>query len=79
MSKPRYFILDGKRYLWSEIVKMRREQIQAARQAAQLALFALQDDARPKSQRTAAGRLEEPTLFEGKSLDISTQQWYTRD
>jgi hypothetical protein len=43
--------------------KMRHEQIKAARQAAQLALFALQDDARPKSQRTAAGRLEEPTLF----------------
>jgi hypothetical protein len=43
---------------------MRHEQIKAARQAAQLALFALQDDARPKSQRTASGRFEEPTFFE---------------
>ena len=62
----KYFILDGKRYLWSEILKMRHEQIKAARQAAQLALFGLQDDARPKSQRTASGRLEEPTLFRHK-------------
>jgi hypothetical protein len=59
-------MLDGKKYLWKEIVTMRREQIKAARQAAQLALFVLQDDARPKSQRTAAGRLEEPTLFREK-------------
>jgi hypothetical protein len=63
MSKPRYFVLEGKRYLWSEIVKMRHEQIKAARQAAQLALFVLQDDSRPKSQRQAAGRYEEPMLF----------------
>ena len=59
----KYFLLDGKKYLWKEIVKMRQEQVKAARQAAQLALFALQDDARPKSQRTASGRLQEPTLF----------------
>jgi hypothetical protein len=59
----KYFILDGKKYLWSELVKMRREQLKAARQAAQLALFVLQDDSRPKSQRTAAGRLKEPMLF----------------
>jgi hypothetical protein len=43
---------------------MRYEQVKAARQAAQLAPFALQDDARPKSQRTASGRFEEPTFFE---------------
>jgi hypothetical protein len=59
----KYFTLDGKRYLWSEIVKMRRDQLKAARHAAQLALFTPQDDSRPKSQQTAAGRLEEPTLF----------------
>jgi hypothetical protein len=59
----KYFMLDGKKYLWTEIVRMRHEQIKTARQAAQLALFARQDDSRPKSQRTAAGRLEEPTLL----------------
>ena len=59
----KYFMLDGKKYLWKEILKMRQEQIKAAHQAAQLALFALQDDARPKSQSTASGRLEEPRSF----------------
>jgi hypothetical protein len=59
----KYFLLDGKKYLWSELVKMRRDQVKAARQAALLALFELQDDVRPKSQCTAVGRLEEPTLF----------------
>jgi rubrerythrin len=32
----KYFLLDGKKYLWKEIVKMRHEQMKAARQAAQL-------------------------------------------
>ena len=32
-------------------------------QQAQPVLFNLQDDERPKSQRTAAARYEEPTLF----------------
>lgn len=62
----KYFLLDGKKYLWKEIVKMRHEQMKVARQAAQLALFAIHDDTRPKSQRTASSRLQEPTLFEGK-------------
>jgi hypothetical protein len=70
--------LDGRKYLWADILKLRREQLKAARQT-QPVLFEPQVGVRPKSLRTAAGRLAEPTLFEGKSLDISTQQWYTRD
>jgi hypothetical protein len=58
----KYFILDGKRYLWADVLKLRREQLKAARHK-QPALFELQDDARPKSQRTASARFEEPTLF----------------
>jgi hypothetical protein len=58
------FHVGREKYLWTEILKMRKEQIKAARQAAQLALFTLQDDARPKSQCTASGRFEEPTFFE---------------
>jgi hypothetical protein len=54
--------LDGKRYLWADVLKLRREQLTASRQKQPL-LFEPQDDARPKSQRTAAGRLDEPTLF----------------
>ncbi len=56
--------IDGKLYLWSEIVTLRRAQLADARHAEQLALFALVDDPRPVSQRTAAGRYNEPLLFE---------------
>jgi hypothetical protein len=59
----KYLVLDNKRYLWRNILKLRREQRKAAR-TAQLALFELQDDQRPKSQSTASSRYAEPTLFE---------------
>lgn len=68
----KFILLDGKRYLWADVLKLRREQLTAGRQT-QPALFELQDDARPKSQCNAAGRYEEPTLFEGKFLDNGTQ------
>jgi hypothetical protein len=48
--------------LWRDILKLRREQCKAAEQA-QPVLFNLQDDERPKSQRKAAARYEEPALF----------------
>ena len=59
---PRHSVLDNKRYLWRDILKLRREQCKAAQQA-QPVLFNLQHDERPKSQRTAAARYGEPTLF----------------
>lgn len=59
---PKFIIIDGKRYLWREILQLRREQRKAARQP-QMTLFELKDDSRPASQRTAEGRLTEPTLF----------------
>jgi hypothetical protein len=48
-------VLDNKRYLWRDILKMRREQCKAAEQA-QPVLFNLQDDERP--QVSAYGRGE---------------------
>jgi hypothetical protein len=61
----RMIAIDGKLYLWSEIVALRRAQIAAARRAEQLALFAdLIEDARPPSQRTATDRYSEPMLFD---------------
>jgi hypothetical protein len=59
----KYLVLDNKRYLWRDILKLRREQRKLARNAQQ-ALFELHDDQRPKSQSTASSRYEEPTLFE---------------
>jgi hypothetical protein len=61
---PRMIVIDGKRYLWSDILALRRAQIAAARRAEQLALFELIEDARPSSQRTATGRYSEPLLFD---------------
>ena len=59
----KYLVLDNKRYLWRDILKLCREQRKAARQG-QLALFELRDDERPKTQHMASSRYEEPTLFE---------------
>jgi hypothetical protein len=58
----KYIVIDGKRYSWREILKLRREQKKEARKS-QLLLFELQTDVRPPSQQSAAGRYQEPTLF----------------
>jgi hypothetical protein len=58
----RYVELDGKRYEWKEIRRIRREQIQAALKP-QLTLFELRHDSRPTSQQTASGRYQQPLLF----------------
>jgi hypothetical protein len=59
----RFIEIDGKRYAWKDILQKRREQRQAA--LPQPTLFELKDDARPPSERSAAGRYAEPTLFDG--------------
>lgn len=59
----RYIIIDGKRYAWRDILEIRRQQRQPA--PPQPTLFEMKDDARPPSQRSAAGRFAEPTLFDG--------------
>ncbi|MGP0088329.1 MAG: hypothetical protein ACLP0B_32605 [Steroidobacteraceae bacterium] len=58
----RYIVIEGKRYVWKEILRLRREQMRAARKQ-QLVLFEMKDDCRPPSQKTADGRFSEPTLF----------------
>ena len=63
MTAPRFIVIDGKRHLWRDIIKLRREQVRAAANAKQPALFVLIDDARPPAERTAAGRYLEPSLF----------------
>jgi len=62
MSGPRYLVIDGKRFLWANILRLRQEQRKAAKNE-QPALFALKEDCRPPSQKTACGRYKEPTLF----------------
>ena len=59
---PRFAEIDGRRYLWRDLLKLRRQQRDEERHA-QLALFELKEDRRPASQSTADGRYLEPTLF----------------
>jgi hypothetical protein len=59
----RYIVIDGKRYPWRNILALRRQQRRPT--LPQPTLFELQEDARPASQRSAAGRYAEPTLFDG--------------
>jgi hypothetical protein len=71
MSAPRFIEIracpgprsGGKRHLWRDIVKLRQEQRRAAVKAQQPPLFELRDDCRPATDRTAAGRYREPSLF----------------
>ena len=63
MTAPKFIEIDGKRYLWRDVVKLRQEQRLAAAKAQQPPLFELRDDCRPVSERTAAGRYREPSLF----------------
>jgi hypothetical protein len=63
MKRPAALVIDGKRYLWRDILEMRRRQLEEARKAEQLALFEMKDDHRPAEQRTAAGRYQTPSLF----------------
>jgi len=58
---PRFIDIDGRRYLWRDLVALRRTQAVPA--AEQPTLFPLRDDSRPPGERTAAERYCEPSLF----------------
>lgn len=62
---PDTIIIEGRAYSWRALCEQRRAQLAAwnAARPAQPTLFALKDDARPKAERTAAGRYREPTLL----------------
>jgi hypothetical protein len=63
MKKPATIEIAGRRYLWRDILALRKAQIEEARRVQQPALFAMKEDSRPKQERTAAGRYAEPSLF----------------
>ena len=63
MPAPRFIEIDGKRYLWRDLLKLRQEQRRAAAKAEQPPLFELREDCRPAADRNAAGRYLEPSLF----------------
>lgn len=55
MLLPRFIEIDGRRYLWRDLVALRRAQ--------QPALFSLHEDRRPASECNATERYREPSLF----------------
>jgi hypothetical protein len=61
MTLPRFIDIDGRRYLWRDLVALRRAQ--ATPPAQQPTLFALVEDCRPPMERRAAERYREPSLF----------------
>jgi len=63
MAKSSYIIIEGKQYLWRDILKLRREQKTTEAKAKQPTLFPLIEDSRPRSEQTASRRYQEPTLF----------------
>ena len=64
MPRPATIMIDGKCYRWREILRLRQEQLAAAAKARQLALFDdLPNDSRPRAERSASGRYQEPSLF----------------
>jgi hypothetical protein len=58
---PRFVEIGGRRYLWRDLVALRRAQ--ATPPAAQPTLFALHEDRRPAGERDAAERYLAPSLF----------------
>jgi hypothetical protein len=65
MAKPDTIVIDGRGYSWQQLCELRRQQLEAwkATRGEQPALFELKEDCRPATERTAAGRYQEPTLF----------------
>jgi hypothetical protein len=63
MTAPKFIDIDGKRFLWRDVLERRKEQRRAAAKPEQPTLFELREDARPAPARTAAARYLQPSLF----------------
>jgi hypothetical protein len=63
MPLPKFITIDGKRHRWRDLVARRREEIAPVAKREEATLFELKEDRRPITERTAAGRYLEPSLF----------------
>jgi hypothetical protein len=66
MAKPDILFVDGHAFSWQRLCDLRRQQMEAwaKAEARQLALFELKTDCRPRAERTASGRYQEPSLLD---------------
>jgi len=62
MARPRFVTIDGRRYLWRDLVALYRTQNTKPR-AEQPTLFPVFEDRRPSGERNAAERYRKPSLF----------------
>ena len=67
MAKPDTIIVDGHAFSWRRLCELRRQQMEVWTkvEARQPALFELRTDSRPRAERTAAARYQEPSLLDG--------------
>jgi hypothetical protein len=67
MTRPDILIVDGHAFSWRRLCELRHQQIEewSKIEARQPPLFELKTDCRPATERTAALRYAEPTLFTG--------------
>ena len=69
MPASKFIVIDGKPHLWRDLLEKRREQLAAVAKATeQPTLFVLKLDARPLTERKAADRYLQPSLFSLESL-----------
>ena len=61
MPAPKFIDIDGKRFLWRELLQRRREQVAAAARVEQPALFELKEDTRPDSSAPPPDVTASPT------------------
>lgn len=61
MALPRFVTIDGRRYLWRDLVALRQAQTEPRPE--QPTLFELREDHRPAGERNAAERYRAPSLF----------------
>jgi len=66
MARPDILIVDGHAFSWRRLCDLRREQLEAWQRCKVLqpALFELRTDCRPRAERTASGRYQEPSLLD---------------
>ena len=76
MTRIRHIQIDGKLYLWRNILQLRREQKKTFARWKRPAFFELKADRRPEADRTASGRYREPSLFSGMSWPLSPDRPY---
>ena len=60
MVSPKFIEIDGKRFVWRDLLLCRREQLMATAKTEQPSLFEFKEDRRPVSERTVADATASP-------------------